>query len=243
MEKFEPLRWTPELVKRFWDYESQFPENYFTYQYGSTILRRIRSHLPENGVICDYGCGMGFMIQHLLRAGKKTAGVDFSPESVQKVNRAFAGRDQFQGCFSPQEVFSRKEKFSAVLVLELVEHLYDPDLDELFLNLKRILTPGGRVLISTPNNERLEDSQVLCPVSGKVFHRWQHVRSWTEKTLTEFVERKGYVVRNSFTTDFTLDYKEKKIPFFKGSIRNFLKPKEKPHLVLVAEHPERAENG
>jgi len=31
---YKMLEWTDEKVQKFWNYESQFPENYFTYQVG-----------------------------------------------------------------------------------------------------------------------------------------------------------------------------------------------------------------
>lgn len=33
---------------------------------------------------------------------------------------------------------------------------------------------GGALIITTPNEENLEDNMVYCPVSNTIFHRWQH---------------------------------------------------------------------
>ena len=32
------LQWTREMAVRFWDYESNFPERYFTYQHGAEVV-------------------------------------------------------------------------------------------------------------------------------------------------------------------------------------------------------------
>jgi len=47
------------------------------------------------------------------------------------------------------------------------------------------------VVITTPNNEDLELSQCYCPISNTLFHRWQHVRSFTEETLAALLAKHG----------------------------------------------------
>ena len=60
----------------------------------------------------------------------------------------------------------------------------DEALAEVLSNLRQLVTPDGLILITTPNDENLAKSHVFCPETGKVFHRWQHVRSWTVESLT-----------------------------------------------------------
>jgi hypothetical protein len=33
---------------------------------------------------------------------------------------------------------------------------------------------------------------VYCPISNKLFHRWQHVRSFTDTTLPDLLRRYGF---------------------------------------------------
>jgi hypothetical protein len=34
---FPQMHWTPEMISRFWDWQSQYPEVYFTYPFGREI--------------------------------------------------------------------------------------------------------------------------------------------------------------------------------------------------------------
>lgn len=56
----------------------------------------------------------------------------------------------------------------------------------------RLIAPGGFIAITTPNNEDLNESTLLCPDCGCVFHRWQHVRSWTPKSLLSAMENNAF---------------------------------------------------
>ena len=55
-----------------------------------------------------------------------------------------------------------------------------------------MLKPGGRLVVTTPNEEDLEQSKVVCPECLARFHKMQHVRSWSARTLTERLEGYGF---------------------------------------------------
>ena len=44
------LEWTPEMAMRFWDFEQNFPERYFTYRHGAELVDRID---PPAGGHCE----------------------------------------------------------------------------------------------------------------------------------------------------------------------------------------------
>ncbi len=87
-------------------------------------------------------------------------------------------------------------------MIEVIEHLYDEDLEALLQSVHRIINRDGIVIFTTPNEEQLEEASVWCPYCEKVFHRWQHVRSWSETELRRYLESKGFDIVASFTTDF-----------------------------------------
>lgn len=243
MKNFELLEWTPEMVKTFWDYESQFPENFFAYRFGREIIEQLLPFLPSQGRVLDYGCGPGNLIERLLGTPLEVAGLDFSPATIETVTGRFAGQPNFIGAFELNELDERAGLFDAAVVIEVVEHLYDEQLDELLANVKKLLRPGGTVVFTTPNEEVLEDSYILCPVSGKLFHRWQHVRNWSADSLSAYLADKGFRVQKSLTTDFVVTFNtshrphplREKLGAVKKTLKYKLKPhKKKPHLVVAA---------
>ena len=63
------MEWTPERVQSFWDYESQFPQRYFTYTRASSLVARVKPFLKDARRIVDYGCGRGYLTEQLLGLG------------------------------------------------------------------------------------------------------------------------------------------------------------------------------
>ena len=243
MKDYELLVWTPDMVSDFWDYEAQFPEKFFTCRRGDEIIRQISEHLPPTGTILDFGCGPGNLIAPLLAAGFRVAGLDSSPSARQQVATRFGPDDRFIGAFTQQEIDSSDLHFDVIIVAEVIEHLYDEQLDGLLETLRMLSTAGTRVIFTTPNEEILEDSYVLCPVSRKLFHRWQHVRSWSQSGVRDYLGSRNFDVSATFTTDFdvTFDTRSAKHPLREkwGALRQTLKykarpDKKRPHLVIVA---------
>jgi 2-polyprenyl-3-methyl-5-hydroxy-6-metoxy-1,4-benzoquinol methylase len=227
------------MVKNFWGYLSQSPENYFAYHHGRELIEKLIPYLPKQGAILDYGCGPGYLVEQLLETRLRVAGLDFSPDSVKSVNERFQGRKNFIGAFEPHAIPDSVNRFDAAVSIEVLEHLYDEQLNELLENLARVVRPGGTVIFTTPNEEVLEDSYIPCPVSGQLFHRWQHVRSWSRETLAAYLLRRGYSIESTLCTDLTVSFRKGKIRALKKTLKYKFRPnKKRPHLVVVARTPE-----
>ena len=186
--------WSPDRVRRFWDYESQFPERYFTYKYAGGLVAAVREHLAGAQRVLDFGCGRGFLVEKLLELGVEVAAADDSPQSVAHVSDRFDGRDRFLGAHTVDEIERGGERYDAIFVVEVVEHLDDAALEQLCKRVGGMTAPGGLVVFTTPNNEDLVQKEVLCPACNQTFHRWGHVRSWTADTLSDWVRARGWEV-------------------------------------------------
>jgi 2-polyprenyl-3-methyl-5-hydroxy-6-metoxy-1,4-benzoquinol methylase len=135
-----------------------------------------------------------------MKAGYRVAGADLvcpSPEA------AFPKNDQnFIGFFSVADLMSSGRRFDAVFLVELVEHLYDDALAAVLGHARLLLSDRGILLVTTPNDERLEDNLIYYPPDNVVFHRWQHVRSWNRHTLSAALEKAGFTVETLTETNF-----------------------------------------
>ena len=229
----ERLHWTPELVSRFWDVQSQRPEHYFTAQFGGDLIEEVRAYLRPGVRVLDYGCGAGFLIDHLLDGSREVAGVDFSPASVDQVNRKFAGREGFLGARLVPDALG--ETYDVVFCCEVVEHLYDPELEGTLENLRALVRSGGYVVVTTPNDEDLTASEVYCPVSNVVFHRWQHVRSWNAESLSGALSAHALRPVDVRPTWFGRGRHSNPVAYFADRLRRVLgRPVPQPHLLAVA---------
>lgn len=207
MKQYPTLVWTPEMVENYWDYQSRFPESYFTHENGAGVVRCFEPHLRAGETVLDYGCGPGHLVERLLARGFQAAGMDASPETRSSVGARLRGREGFLGVFSRDELAKAGLRFGGVAVLEVIEHLYDEQLDELLQSLRGLLREDGVVLFTTPNEEKLEKSYVLCPVTNQLFHRWQHVRSWSRGSLTDYLSRRGFTVLECAATNFRATFR------------------------------------
>ena len=239
------------MVKNYWDYEAQFPKNFFTYSRSYEIIRQIKAHLPANCTVLDYGSGPGNLIGPLLEAGFSVAGLDTSSSARQQVADRFGNTKGFLGSFAQDDIGRSGLQFNAIIVAEVIEHLYDEQLDSLLKTLTALSTPDTRIIFTTPNEERLEDCYILCPVSGKLFHRWQHVRNWSERSVTSYLHSRNFEVITSLTTDFDASFitRGKKHPVrrwwsaLNSRLKYLTRPdKKRPHMLVVA-RPNAAKDG
>lgn len=204
-----PIEWDDTKVSRLWDYYSRTPpysEIYFSKLFGDQMLRLSGLPAGEPLEVLDFGCGPGFIWDHLLRVGAKWryTALDFSPDSVAKAQSRAQGHPQFTGAHHVTQLPADLPagRYDAVFLFEVVEHLKDAYLEGTIKEALRLLRPGGVVVISTPNEEDLSESTRFCPECGAVFHDWQHVRNWSVASLSTYMESRGLTCRHAVTLDF-----------------------------------------
>lgn len=225
------LHWTGPLVARFWDYYAVHrAQDYFTRRVGAAIVAQTMRYLPSNAAVCDFGCGAGYLTEHLAQRFN-CAGVDFSPKNVEATRARLAGNAKFTGAMLADEARSRGQTFDAIYLVETVEHLLDDTVTPTLAFVRDALRAGGRVIVTTPNEEDLHASMVFCPCCEHEFHRWQHVRRFDAASLSRFMEAAGFVTVRTFATDFTIAN-----PLVRG-LRRLLARRPPPHLVYIGQRP------
>ena len=233
-EGVQSLQWTNELVQKFWDFQSRSTEAYFTSQFGSQIANAIQDFIPKKARVLDYACGTGALTGHLLHAGLSVAACDLSYESVEIVQNKFQKQPEFLGAFSIAELALKDLQFDAVVLVEVVEHIDDQVLKRIFDDVRRVLLPGGIVVVTTPNNEDLTIDTVYCPSCDHTFHRWQHVRSWSAQTLSVLFSSLGFQTITTQCTDFSLSPQHGLIRYWIRQLIRRIFKWHSPHLVGVA---------
>lgn len=100
-----------------------------------------------NGRLLDVGCGSGYKLKFLQDLGWQAEGVDIDPVAVESARAK--GLSVRLGTLEVQNY--PDNYFDAITMSHLIEHVYNPlgVLGECY----RILKPGGRLVVVTPNNE------------------------------------------------------------------------------------------
>jgi 2-polyprenyl-3-methyl-5-hydroxy-6-metoxy-1,4-benzoquinol methylase len=243
---YKDIKWTDEKVKKFWDFESQFPEKYFTYTHGRNFLDEVDSYITNAKSVLDYGAGIGILISQLLKHDFEVTGTDFSYDSIEIVNNKFKENSNFKGAYYIDEIMTLNKKYDVIFCNEMIEHINDHYLDITFNNFKHLLSDDGVVIITTPNDEKLEDNMIFCANCDSTFHRWQHVKSWDSSSLREVISKYGFKSENIYTTFFNPIVREEKksIPgliadfirkyiLFRKEIKNNISTVKAPHLVAI----------
>lgn len=215
MEKSVPdlgiheMEWNGETIRRFWDFASTregWQEDYFSRQVGAGIVAALRALTPLEGRILDYGCGPGYLAEHLLAIGVACEGADLSEAAVASANQRLGTDPRWRGArvIDPAFAEPREGLFDLVICVETVEHLPRLDLEATIRAFHRMLKPGsGKLFITTPHAEDLARAQVFCPECGSLFHRYQHLSQFTQASLTDLLETRGFATLACEPTDFS----------------------------------------
>lgn len=116
-----------------------------------TELDRAYRHLPrlqgKGEKVLDIGCGNGVFLKHAAQVGWEAWGLE--PDA--KATASLGGFKVLQG--SLPNVPLPDESFDCITLSHVIEHLHDPV--AALKEIHRLLKPGGRVWIATPNIESI----------------------------------------------------------------------------------------
>jgi 2-polyprenyl-3-methyl-5-hydroxy-6-metoxy-1,4-benzoquinol methylase len=140
--------------------------------------------------VLDVGCGAGPALRFLQARGQQAVGVDLVYYPLAAAQRLAPNAGLVQGDVGTSLSFA-DASFDLLLLSEIVEHL--PDEQPLLRECLRVLRPGGRVVVTTPN---LWDARrALAPVTGAV---WSgdtdptHCNLFTPPRLVRALARAGF---------------------------------------------------
>lgn len=117
--------------------------------------------LVENDVasksVLEIGCAKGYLLALLRRLGWRTRGIELSPEAADFARRKFS-LDVFTGTLENYSKQHPQEKFSVILLLDVIEHLPSPD--TVLNQVTDLLTDSGLLIINTPNGDSVNRLQM-----------------------------------------------------------------------------------
>jgi 2-polyprenyl-6-hydroxyphenyl methylase/3-demethylubiquinone-9 3-methyltransferase len=125
------------------------------------------SRRPLDGrTALDVGCGAGLLAEPLARLGATVTGLDAAPELIA-VAREHAAGQGLEIDYRAGELEGLEGQFDLVTCMEVIEHVADP---AAFVRaLARHLTPGGLLIMSTPNATVM--SKLMMITIGEGFGR------------------------------------------------------------------------
>ncbi len=108
----------------------------------------VAGRIPSGSSVLEIGCHTGYLSHALISAGHSVSGVELDAGAAE-VARNSGVRVICGDIENPSVLRSVGTNFDVVLLMDVLEHLRDPVLA--LRNLRTLLRPGGRALITGPN--------------------------------------------------------------------------------------------
>jgi 2-polyprenyl-3-methyl-5-hydroxy-6-metoxy-1,4-benzoquinol methylase len=111
-----------------------------------------RAHIATGDRVLDLGCGDGWMCAELKVLGAEPLGVEIAAAAVDRARRHHPELE-FRLAEIGGELPLQDNLFDVVWASEVIEHVADTA--RWLSEVRRVLRPGGRLLLTTPNHSRL----------------------------------------------------------------------------------------
>ena len=126
---------------------------------------------PKEGErLLDVGCGVGTFAYHCAKKGARTAGVDYSKESIDVARRlsekfGVSANIEFTRWDASDPLPYGDGYFDKAVSADFMEHIDDGQKEKVLSEILRVLKPGGILIVFTPNGIRESLSSIKALVS------------------------------------------------------------------------------
>lgn len=140
-------------------------------------------------IFLDIGCGPGHLAKNIKKLISKIEihGIDFSPVAIEHAKIIM---DKWWHLnLDIEDIPAKSDSYDAIACLEVLEHVYD--IDHVLREIRRVLKPTGKILISVPNLAfwRYRLQLMLGQVPHDEVLNEQHIRVFNLSILRDRVTR------------------------------------------------------
>tara|TARA_Y100000768_G_C23988997_1_gene690845 strand:+ start:4915 stop:5925 length:1011 start_codon:yes stop_codon:yes gene_type:complete len=134
----------------------------------------------------DIGCSTGFTLEAAKKLKWEAEGIELNP-SAAKFGK---NRGLKIHCAAIEDI-SFKEKFSAISLFDVLEHLVNPKV--IMEKVKNLLNPRGNIFIYVPNWDSAT-REILGEENSHFIWPTHHLTYFNPRTLKSFLERMGFEI-------------------------------------------------
>lgn len=153
----------------------------------------VRAQMPQDyDRHLDIGCGPGTFIG-TLDDEARSIGVDLAEPQIQYARREYQTDMHEFSCVAAGKLEFDDDTFGVVTMVELIEHLALDVIEQVFAEARRVLIPGGKLIVTTPNYGSLWPLlEKIVNARAEVTYEDQHITFFKRKPLRDLLERTGF---------------------------------------------------
>jgi 2-polyprenyl-6-hydroxyphenyl methylase/3-demethylubiquinone-9 3-methyltransferase len=174
------------LAEREWADAPDDPEPWAWKRRRALLLAEAR---PGERVL-DLGCGAGRFVAVLREAGAQPVGVELAAEALERARRNVPGAD-LRLAEADGTLPLDHGSVDLVWCSEVLEHVADTPY--VLTEVRRVLRPGGRLLVTTPFHGRLKGVAIALLAFERHFDPLGgHLRFYTRASLAGALDAAGF---------------------------------------------------
>ncbi len=129
------------------DYAEDFRDEIDKKPFDRKMLDWLAEKVGDLGIICDIGCGPGQIARYLFDRGVKVCGIDLSAGMVERAYKLNPDIPFYQGDMLALDNLA-DNSYAGVAAFYSIIHVPRPTLNKALAELKRVLCPGGILLLT-----------------------------------------------------------------------------------------------
>ncbi|HMB33932.1 MAG TPA: class I SAM-dependent methyltransferase [Methylomirabilota bacterium] len=110
------------------------------------LLNRFAEEVRGRGLVADLGCGPGHVARYLHDQGVTMIGIDLSPQMIEEARRLNPELEFKVG--DMRKLSLPDASFVGVIAFYSIVHLAPDELPAIMAELRRVLMPGGLILVA-----------------------------------------------------------------------------------------------
>jgi cyclopropane fatty-acyl-phospholipid synthase-like methyltransferase len=123
------------------------------------LTRALELAAPRGGErLLDIGCGRGEVVLQSALRGATALGIDYADAALSFARRSVDGASAGVARMDATQVALRSGSFDVAVMLDFVEHVHQPHLEQAFREVAGSLRSGGRLVVHTSPNRLLEET-------------------------------------------------------------------------------------
>ncbi len=152
--------------------------------------------------VLDIACGEGYGTNLMAKKALHVTGVDIDNTSIENAKKKYTAGNIVFATGSVLKIPAPNNSFDVITCFETLEHISEQE--EMLAELKRVLSPSGILLISTPDKKNYSDKTGY----KNPFHKKELYEQEFKKLVSSYFPNTCFYRQNSYSGSMILNEKQ-----------------------------------